>query len=292
MVISSSLGLLPNRRTSRATASSFDSAVSSVVFPTTLAASMPPFSPLLSTCLSGSSPLAATSFADTTASLAESSLSDCSHYHSPFQHPKRRSSDTFSAVSLYQQIQCLPHHVVIWPHQRNFHNGPSHPNTLNSRLCLARNYADQGELERAEEIETDVLHITERTQGPEHPDTFHCIINLATAYRDTRQLEKAETLRLAALEKARLALGSEHHFTVTLMRNLTKTYSLQIQMPKATKFQEEVVDSESLQSQTDSDASSAMNELAEMYEANGLFDDPIRYRKRRLAMFKDSAKFG
>ena len=178
-------------------------------------------------------------------------------------------------------------------HQRSSHNGPSHPSTLNSRLCLARNYADRGEWERAEEIETDVLHVTERTQGPEHPDTFNCIINLATTYRDMGQLEKAEKLQVAALEKARLVLGSEHYFTVTLMRNLAKTYSLQSQMPKAIKFQEEVVNSESLQSQMDSAASSsAMNELAEMYEANGQFDDAIRCRKRRLSILKDSAKFG
>lgn len=147
-------------------------------------------------------------------------------------------------------------------------------------------------MERAEEMETDVLYITERTQGPEHPDTFDRIIDLATTYRDMGQLEKAEKLQLAALEKARLALGSEHHFTVTLMRNLAKTCSLQNQIPKAINFQEEVVSSKSLQSQTDSDASSAMNELAEMYEANRQLDDAIRCRKRRLATLKDSAKFG
>ena len=176
--------------------------------------------------------------------------------------------------------------------QRNFHDGPSHSNTLNSRLCLARNYADRGELERAEEIETDVLHITERTQGPEHPDTFYCINNLATTYRDMGKLEKAEKLQIAALEKARLVLGSEHHITVTLMRNLAKTYSLQDQMPKAIKVQEEIVNSENLQSQMDSDASSAMDELAKMYEANGQLDDAVRCRKRRLATLKDSPNFG
>ena len=199
---------------------------------------------------------------------------------------------TYAHQEQWEKSDKLFEKVIHW---RNLINGPSHPNTLNSRLCLARNYADREEWERAEEIETDVLHITERTQGPEHPDTLNCIINLATTYRDMGQLEKAEKLQVAALEKARLVLGSEHYFTLTLMRNLAKTYSLQSQMPKAIKFQEEVVSSESLQSQMDSDASSAssaMDELANMYEANGQFHDAIRCRKRRLAILKDSAKFG
>ena len=209
-------------------------------------------------------------------------------------YPYRYTNEHNLALTYAQQEQWeksdkLLEKVINW---RSFQNGPSHPNTLNSRLCLARNYADRGELERAEEMETNVLYLTERTQGPEHPDTFNCIINLATTYRDMGQLEKAEKLQLAALEKARLALGSEHHFTVTLMRNLAKTCSLQNQMPKAINFQEQVVSSKSLQSQTDSDASSAMNELAEMYEANRQLDDAIRCRKRRLATLKDSAKFG
>lgn len=175
---------------------------------------------------------------------------------------------------------------------RNFYNGPNHPYTLNSRLCLARNYADRGEWERAEEIETHVLHITERTQGPEHPDTLSCIINLATTYRDMGQLEKAEKLQVAALQKARLVLGSEHYYTVTLMANLAQTYSLQNQMPQAIKLQEEVVNSVRLQAHMDPQTPSAMNILAEMYEANGQLDDAIRCRKQKLAILKDSATFG
>lgn len=177
-------------------------------------------------------------------------------------------------------------------HYCNFHNGPNHPSTLNSRLCLARNYADQGEWEKAEEVETDVLHITERTQGPEHPDTLSCIINLTTTYREMGQLEKAENFQAAALQKARLVLGFEHHYTVILMGNLAKTYSLQSQMPKAIKLQEEVVNSMRLQTQMEPQTSSAMNSLAEMYEANGQLDDAIRLRKQRLAMLKDSATAG
>ena len=165
---------------------------------------------------------------------------------------------TYAHQEQWEESEKLFESVI---HHRNFQNGPNHPRTLNSRLCLARNYADRGDWERAEEIETNVLHITERTQGPEHPDTLNCIINLATTYREMGQLEKAERLQVAALQKARLVLGSEHYYTVTLMRNLAKT-----------PF--------------------AMSELAEMYEANGQFHDAIRCQKQRLAMLKDSAKFG
>ena len=177
-------------------------------------------------------------------------------------------------------------------HYRNFHHGPSHPSTLNSRLCLARNHADRGEWERAEEIETHVLHITERAQGPEHPDTLKCIINLSTTYRDMGQLEKAENLQAAALQKARLVLGSEHYYTVTLLGNRAKTYSMQNQMPKAIKLQEEVVNSTRLQAQIDPQTLLAMDDLAEMYTANGQLDDAIRQRKQSLAMLKDSTTFG
>ena len=205
-------------------------------------------------------------------------------------YPYRYTNEHNLALTYAQQEQWEKSDKLLEKviNQRNSHNGPGHPNTLNSRLCLARNYADRGEWDRAEKIENDVLHITERTQGPEHPDTFYCIINLATTYRDIRHLEKIEKLQVAALDKARLVLGSEHHFTVTLMRNLAKTYSLQSQIPNAIKLQEEVVNAESLHSQTDSDASS---ELATMYEANGQFDDAISCRKQRLAILKDSANF-
>ena len=210
------------------------------------------------------------------------------------EHPYRYTNAhnlalTYAHQEKWEESENLLESVI---HYRNFHNGPNHRNTLNSRLCLARNYADQGEWERAEEIETHVLGITERTQGPEHPDTLSCIINLATTYRDMGQLERAENLQVAALQKARLVLGSEHYYTVTLMRNLAETYSLQSQVPKAIKLQEEVVDSMRLQTQLDAQTQLALNDLAEMYEANGQLDDAIRRRKQRLAILKDSAMFG
>lgn len=52
------------------------------------------------------------------------------------------------------------------------------------------------------------------------------------------------------------------------------------------------MNTESVRSQPDSGASSALTGLAEMYEANGQLDDAIRCRKRRLTILRESAKFG
>ena len=60
--------------------------------------------------------------------------------------------------------------------------GPEHPDTLTSMGNLARIYSEQGEYERAGELELKALDLSKKVLGSEHPDTLHSIENLARTY--------------------------------------------------------------------------------------------------------------
>ena len=62
--------------------------------------------------------------------------------------------------------------------------GEEHPNTLTGMGNLACTYKNQGRLNEAELIETQVMDMAKKLLGAEHPDTLISMGNLASTYEN------------------------------------------------------------------------------------------------------------
>ena len=89
--------------------------------------------------------------------------------------------------------------------------GPDHPDTLASRINLARAHQQAGHLPKAIDMYETLLADCTRVLGPKHPHTLTTRNNLALAYRDRGNVPKAIALRhqAALANKARIP-GPDH----------------------------------------------------------------------------------
>ncbi len=78
-------------------------------------------------------------------------------------------------------------------------NLAEHPDTLIRITNLASIYSDQRLWKEAEELEAQVLEISEKILGAEHPATITRMATLASTYSDQGRLKEAEELELQVL---------------------------------------------------------------------------------------------
>jgi tetratricopeptide (TPR) repeat protein len=82
----------------------------------------------------------------------------------------------------------------------------------------------QGNYQRARELCTVALTITEAALGPDHPDTARHLGNLAATYSDLGRPADALPLEQRALAVTEAALGPDHPDTALRLGNLAATY--------------------------------------------------------------------
>ncbi|KAJ7627420.1 hypothetical protein FB45DRAFT_1082759 [Roridomyces roridus] len=100
------------------------------------------------------------------------------------------------------------------------------PEMLAAMSNLGRVYAKSGRLERAEEIQLQVLQRTREMAGEDSPDTLLAMGNIAVTYRDMGRLDEAERIQAQLLPKRKELLGEGHPDTLAAMVNLAWTYNL------------------------------------------------------------------
>ena len=119
--------------------------------------------------------------------------------------------------------------------------GMEHHSTLQSMQHLADTYTTQGQLEKAEKLQVQVLKLRRRVLGAEHPDTLTSINNLASTYQAQGRWEEAEKLQMQQLEVSKRVLGAEHPRTLTGMNNLAVFWMKQDRHSEAIALMESVV---------------------------------------------------
>lgn len=101
---------------------------------------------------------------------------------------------------------------------------------------LGRLYADQGKLDKAEEVYELALEANKETLGREHPLTLDTINNLGVIYKDQGRSDKAEEMWDRALEGREKALGRNHTSTLDTVSNLGTLYADQGKLDEAEKM--------------------------------------------------------
>ncbi|CAE6460316.1 unnamed protein product [Rhizoctonia solani] len=103
--------------------------------------------------------------------------------------------------------------------------GDNHQETWFAMNELALNYSGSGQLNKALDIETQLLSSRKRVLGIDHPDTLQSMNNLASTYSDLGRHNDAEQLEVLVLNARKRVLGVEHPQTLISMSNLASTYS-------------------------------------------------------------------
>lgn len=102
--------------------------------------------------------------------------------------------------------------------------GNDHIETLDALDELANNYLAIGELNKSEEILTQIYHTRSRVQGEDHPKTLIAMSNLGNSYRTQNKLSDAETVLTDVLERNMRVVGPEERQTLVAKNILGFVY--------------------------------------------------------------------
>ena len=81
----------------------------------------------------------------------------------------------------------------------------------------------QGKLNKAQQLNVQILDTKKKLLGAEHPDTLLTMGNLANTYYCQGKLNEAEQLGLQALDMRKKLLDAEHPDTLFSIGNLANT---------------------------------------------------------------------
>ncbi|KAF8598777.1 TPR-like protein [Ceratobasidium sp. AG-I] len=148
--------------------------------------------------------------------------------------------------------------------------GNEHTATLACMHNLAAAFQQQGRLEEAVRLMTEVVEVIKRVQGHEHPSTLASMHNLAIAYRDQKRWQEAEALFLEVIEVEKRVIGAEHSHTLASMQQLASTYRRQGRLSEAEALEVVVLETtQRMQGREHPDTLVAMFHLAVIFEAQG-----------------------
>jgi tetratricopeptide (TPR) repeat protein len=143
---------------------------------------------------------------------------------------------------------------------------------------LASVFQQTNQLDKAIELNKEVLAARQRTLGKDHPRTLASMNNLGTDYLKNEQYEQAESTLTATLELCQARLGEADQLTRYVMLNLARTYN-QTDPEKAVTLWEDVVQ-KTIAAKVD--PLSVMAQLAQAYQATDRVDDAIQLYIRAL----------
>ncbi|TGO31373.1 hypothetical protein BPAE_0001g00010 [Botrytis paeoniae] len=132
----------------------------------------------------------------------------------------------------------LPHvlKIVTWSQAKGYESQA--PLVLQR---VGRYYWEQGNSEKAEELDIEVLALQKEILGEKHPDTILAMGNLASTWWQQGYSKKAEKLQIEVLALQKEILGEKHLDTITAMASLASTWWQQGYSEKAEKLQIEVL---------------------------------------------------
>jgi tetratricopeptide (TPR) repeat protein len=98
--------------------------------------------------------------------------------------------------------------------------GRDHTSALETVNNLGALYANQGKLDKAEEMYKRALQGREKALGRDHTSTLETVNNLGNLYRDQGKLDKAEEMFERALVGYEKRFGSDYQHCHSLHRAL------------------------------------------------------------------------
>jgi tetratricopeptide (TPR) repeat protein len=137
------------------------------------------------------------------------------------------------------QQRLLRHADRYWSYLDGMRTGQDHEfSIIDAVHSLGVLYADQGKLDKAEEMYERALQGKEKALGPNHTSTLDTVNNLGILYAGQGKLDKAEEMYERALEGYKKALGPDHTSTLSTVNNLGNLYADQGKLDKAQEMYE------------------------------------------------------
>jgi serine/threonine protein kinase/tetratricopeptide (TPR) repeat protein len=102
--------------------------------------------------------------------------------------------------------------------------GADHPDTLTSRLSMARGYTDAGQLDKALPLLQETLELAKAKLGPDDPLTLATMSNLAFGYHVAKDYNKALPLYQVTLKLMKAKLPRDDPGMLTTINNLAMCY--------------------------------------------------------------------
>ncbi|KAI9668495.1 MAG: hypothetical protein M1829_005373 [Trizodia sp. TS-e1964] len=160
----------------------------------------------------------------------------------------------FSGYSLKTMVKYFPNGTHgTWDACRKFL-----PHALKAIACLnaqdfetvvptllvrvGRYYLEQGQYNKAEQVQVQAQKLYEVMLGSKHPDKIVAMANLASTWRRQGRYNEAEQLYLEVLDLQKKALGLKHLSIITAMANLASTWWQQGRYNEAEQLYLEVLD--------------------------------------------------
>jgi tetratricopeptide (TPR) repeat protein len=144
-------------------------------------------------------------------------------------------------------------------------------------------YADQGKLDKAEEMYERALQGREEALGRDHTSTLNTVNNLGILYADQGKLDKAEEMYERALQGREEALGRDHTSTLDTVNNLGNLYKDQGKLDKAEEmYQRALQGKEKALGRDHTSTLDTVNNLGNLYKDQGKLDKAEEMYQRAL----------
>ncbi|KAJ6092670.1 hypothetical protein N7486_007959 [Penicillium sp. IBT 16267x] len=165
--------------------------------------------------------------------------------------------------------------------------GEEDEKTLKSTILFGRAHRLEGQLEKAEELQIQMIEMRKMKLGGDHRDTLKSISNLALTYADQGRWEEAEKLQVQVMETRKTKLGADHRDTLTSISNLAATYTDQGRWEEAEKLQVQVMETYKAKLGMDHpDTLLTMNNLASTYAEKGRWEEAEKLQLQVLEISK------
>ncbi|GAQ02680.1 hypothetical protein ALT_0001 [Aspergillus lentulus] len=120
--------------------------------------------------------------------------------------------------------------------------GAEDKEALDITAMLAKAYSLEGQWEKTEKLQVQVMETRKTKLGEDHPDTLTSMGSLASMYWNQGRWEEAEKLQVQVMETRKRRLGEDHPDTLTSMGNLAARYSKQGRWAEAERLQVQAVE--------------------------------------------------
>jgi serine/threonine protein kinase/tetratricopeptide (TPR) repeat protein len=165
--------------------------------------------------------------------------------------------------------------------------GPDHPDTIDSRICLALAYRDARRGAEAIALDEVTLRRQESKLGPDHPDTLRSRTQLAMAYQAAGRIAESIALHEATLRLQETKLGRDHPDTLCTIFNLAACYHARGRHADALKLYVETLALRKARlGPDDPETLRSMHALGLSYDDLGRHSEALRIYEKTLALRK------
>ncbi|CAE6393261.1 unnamed protein product [Rhizoctonia solani] len=169
--------------------------------------------------------------------------------------------------------------MKLWPEEEDLRTkvavaranllGLEDPATLQNADDLAQNYWNQGLVNRAETLYSEVLEVRRGLHREDHNDILTSKRHLASIYQYQGRLSDAVPFWEDVVEGYRVSKGGNHPETLTCMESLADVYLRSAQLDKEEKLRRDMIN---LMLDDDPDKPTCMRRLAEVLELKEEWD--------------------